>query len=120
MKNTPFILAALISAAAPLQLSAADLYWDLTDGVVGAGGPTPAGTWGNASAPAWNSLADGSGPLVNWTPNETAVFSAGSDATGSFTVTLVGNTTTDILLAAGMKVEEGTVRLAGGTLTIGA
>jgi len=86
------------------------LYWDLNDAAAGAGGPAPNGTW-DAAGTNWNRVAEGTDPTVAWTPGSTAVFSAGSDATGDYTITVSG--TQDI---GGLKFEDGNVTLSGGTL----
>ncbi|NQU25037.1 MAG: autotransporter-associated beta strand repeat-containing protein, partial [Candidatus Nealsonbacteria bacterium] len=83
-------------------------YWDINGAAGGAGGATPTGTW-DASAN-WNPLADGTGATAAWAAGQKAVFAAGGDATGAYTVTVAG--TQDI---GGLKFEEGTVTLSGGT-----
>src|SRR5436190_21682703 len=103
MKKSRFILAALITVAAPLSLSAATRYWDITDSVIGSGGPTPSGTWGTGSA-TWNTVDDGSGTLVNWSDGSDAVFSAESDATGTYNVT-----TNTPINALSITVDDGKV-----------
>ena len=59
-------------------------YWDLNGSVAGAGGATPSGTW-NATNLYWNSAGDGtgSGSIAAWSSGQTAVFAAGTDATGT-------------------------------------
>jgi autotransporter-associated beta strand protein len=84
-------------------------YWDRTDGIDGAGA-APAGAWDAATAN-WNLNANGSGANTVWDTNDTAVFSAGTDATGAYTVS-------GTQAAAGLVVEEGTVTLSG-TITTG-
>jgi autotransporter-associated beta strand protein len=83
---------------------------------VGAGGSSPAGTW-NSIDPTWNNSAAGTGTSVVWVQNSTAVFSAGTAATGPFTVAISGTQS-----VAGINFEEGTVTLApaagGGGLTL--
>jgi hypothetical protein len=85
------------------------LYWDKNGSTAGAGGSSPAGTWGTDSF--WNSIADGTGSTGAWVDRARAVFSAGSDATGSFTVSLDGSQT-----ANGLAFQEGTVTISGGTV----
>jgi autotransporter-associated beta strand protein len=98
-----------------MSSSGAIVYWDLTDGVAGAGGPSPSGTW-NTTAASWNTVADGTGtPLKAWTAGDAAVFSAGSDATGAYTVNLTAPQT-----ASAVTVEEGTVSLTGSTVNVAA
>jgi autotransporter-associated beta strand protein len=76
--------------------------------IAGAGSTTPAGTWDAATAN-WNALSDGTGSTGAWVGGNTAVFAAGTDAKGAYTVTVDG--TPDI---SGLTFEEGTVTLSGG------
>src|SRR5687768_11927935 len=84
---------------------AADQYWDLNGATDGAGGPTPTGTW-NTTNTNWNTdpLGGAAGAVGSWVSGDSAFFSAGSDATGAFTVTLSA-----VQNAGGLTVEEGTV-----------
>ena len=86
-------------------------YWDLNGTTAGAGGPTPTGTW-DATSPVWNTDSTGGagGAIAPWTAGQTAVFAAGTDATGIYTVTVDG--TKDI---GGLSFLKGTVTLSGGT-----
>ncbi|WP_438482997.1 beta strand repeat-containing protein [Oleiharenicola lentus] len=95
------------------------LYWDTNGaGIIftGSGGPSPTGTW-STSAGNWNSVSNGAGLLTgsSWTQGSHAVFSAGTDATGAYDVTISGN-----MSAASVLIEDGTPTITGGTLTIGA
>ena len=89
------------------------LYWDTNGDIPGAGGPSPSGTW-DATATNWSPAEAGDVATGAWVSGtaagfgDTAVFSAGSDATGSFTVTLGGTNN-----AAGMVVKTGTVIIGG-------
>ncbi len=89
------------------------LYWDINGTTAGAGGATPTGTWNTAGATNWNSLADGTGAVANWTAGRNAVFSAGGDATGSYTITL-GAT----MSVGNMTFEEGNATITANTLTL--
>lgn len=92
----------------------AQLYWDIDTGnVVGAGSTTPSGIW-SVSAAHWNSDSTGAGVPTIWSPGSTAIFAAGSNATGEYTVTVSGTQS-----LAGLTAEEGTVTLTGGTLNFG-
>jgi len=89
-------------------LGTATLYW------VGSGGASPNGTWDtNAANAVWNNAADGSGNAVPWTADSAAVFSAGSTATGAYTVTVTGTQS-----ASGMTFEDGTATLSGGQVNL--
>ena len=105
-------LAALagVSAVSP----AATLYWDVNGTAAGSGGASPAGTW-DVNTINWNTDSTGgaSGTLSAWVNGSDAVFSAGNDASGSYTVSVnapisVGNLT----------VEDGTVTVAGQAVTL--
>ncbi len=85
------------------------LYWDANGALAGAGGPTPTGTWGVDTF--WGGIADGTGATAAWQAGGDAIFSAGADATGMFTVTVAG--TQDL---GALVFEEGQVTLSGGTL----
>ena len=105
----PRLALALVATVGALLISqsahATILYWD-TNGTTAGSGVTPSGTWSGTN---WDATADGTGTAVtnaSGTTN-TAVFSAGSDAT-AYTVTVSGT-----LQTGGITVEEGTLTLAG-------
>lgn len=90
-------------------------YWDLNGSAAGAGGASPAGTW-SAAAANWNATADGSGATAGWAgAGHTAVFAAGADATGSYTVTVSGTQSADAIIT-----EQGNVTLSGGGVNLSA
>ncbi|HYO07882.1 MAG TPA: autotransporter-associated beta strand repeat-containing protein [Tepidisphaeraceae bacterium] len=111
----------------PRAARAEDLYWDANGTEAGAGA-APSGTWGTDSF--WNTIADGTdadlngpGTIGGWVDGKTAVFSAGADATGAFTVTL--NSATTPINAAGITLEQGVITFAPdggglGTVAVGA
>jgi len=89
------------------------LYWDTKNG--GGNNTIPTGTWDASTTANWNTDSAGSanpGQVV-WTNGRTAVFSAGTTATGAFTVTISGTVS-----AAGVTSEEGTPTITGGTLSL--
>jgi len=95
-------------------------YWDIDGPTPGAGGTTPSGTWSSTAAN-WSPSAAGDATTDVWISGTgvgdggVAFFSAGSDATGSFTVTIDGTN-----FASGMVVNQGTVNLSGtGVVGIG-
>lgn len=83
-------------------------FWDTNNSTNGAGGASPSGIW-DAAATNWNPLPAGTGTVAAWDPGNLVVFAAGTDATGSYTVTIDGSR--DI---SGLYVEEGNVNLANG------
>lgn len=84
-------------------------YWDLNGVTAGAGGITPSGIW-NSSNTYWNSSTDGTGSAAAWTAGNTAIFAAGSDTTGSYTVDVVGNQD-----MSGLIMRNGSIALAQGS-----
>jgi autotransporter-associated beta strand protein len=106
-------LAVFGSALAGFAVGQEIRYWDIDGPTPGAGGPTPSGTWSSAAAN-WSPSAAGDATTEPWVSGtgagdgNVAFFSAGSDATGSFTVTIDGTN-----FASGMVVNQGTVNLAG-------
>ena len=102
----PTILAtALALALATKSSRAADVYWDSNDVVLGAGA-APAGTWGTSNF--WSTSAVGDVTTAAWVGGDVAIFSAGTDATSAYTVTLSGPQT-----IGGLTVEEGTPTISG-------
>jgi hypothetical protein len=64
-------------------------FWDTNQDAPGAGGASPSGTWGVDAY--WTESATGeTTPTVAWDPGQVAVFAAGSDATGAYTITVFG------------------------------
>src|ERR1043166_2916893 len=68
-------------------LGASTKYWDNNDATLGAGGPSPTGTW-DTTGTKWTTDSTGGSAATTWADGDTAVFSAGSDATGLYTITL--------------------------------
>ena len=119
MKHPRLILAGSIFAA--LHAHAATLYWDINAATAGASaGTTATGAWNGANL-FWNDQADGTdgGGLGTFTAVTTSAddlfLSAGTNATGTFTITLTGTQS-----AKSLNFEEGTVTLTGGTVSIDA
>lgn len=110
----PSILAAAVAMALAIKPSlAATAYWD-SNGTTAGAGATPTGTWGTSAF--WNTTAAGDTTTPGaWVSGDTAVFSAGADATTAYTVTLSGAQT-----IGGLTVEEGTPTISGaGTIVLG-
>jgi autotransporter-associated beta strand protein len=111
MKKTLLELAIVAVVSHPAV--AANRFWDM-DGATpgGSSGTTASGSWSPA-APHWSTSADGVVATQVWNSGDVAVFSAGSDVTGSSTITVIGTQT-----VSGITLEEGTVSLLGGANTI--
>lgn len=111
---TGYVVAGLLQMATSVE--AANYYWDINGTAAGAGGASPSGIWdgSNPAATNWNgNSAGGSSTITNLTTYADPVFfSAGTGATGPFTVT-VGNNQ----YCNGLTVEEGAVSLAGGSIS---
>src|SRR5881227_2278189 len=107
LKATALALAAAMPATAP----ATTKYWDINGATAGAGGATPAGTW-DTTTTNWSTDPNGALAATTWAANDSARFSAGAYATGSYTVTVSGNQSVTQL-----GVEEGNITFTGGTLT---
>src|SRR4051794_32888251 len=69
-----------------------NIYWDTDGPTQGAGGATPSGAWDGITTN-WNAIADGTGDGTAWVDGNVAIFAAGTNATGPYTVT-VGSTVT--------------------------
>lgn len=104
------LLAALIF---PQVIFAQTLYWDRNGNTAGAGA-TPTGTWVNNNSGGnrnWTANSGGTTSTARWNDSNTAVFSAGTNATGSYTVTISGT-----VAVSGITIEEGSPTFTGGTV----
>lgn len=84
------------------------VYWDRNGATAGAGS-SPSGTWDQSSSN-WSSDPNGAATPGLW-GTQTAIFSAGSDATNAYTVTVGGTVAVNNLV-----VRQGTVTFSGGQL----
>jgi len=107
------ILAVIFGGAAA---RAATLYWDTNGAAAGAGGATPSGTWDVGTTANWSTSSAGTIATQVYSGKNQAVFAAGTDATGSYTVTVNGSVE---IAKAGVALEEGNVTFSGGTLASG-
>ena len=107
-------LLVLLASCPPAH--AIDYYWDVDGGTAGAGGTTPAGTWSTGGATLSTNVngATATGAVTTTTADR-LFFSAGTDATGTYTVTVNGTQNIGRL-----TFQEGTVNLSGGTINFGA
>ncbi len=85
--------------------NAVDLYWDINGATAGSGGPSPTGSWGtNTTSNFTSDPAGQTGLNVSTSSLDNVHFSAGSDATGPYTVTMNGSREVNSIF-----FEEGTV-----------
>ncbi len=103
-------------ACAGHSAQAATLYWDINGtnaGAAAGGGSTAAGTWDTLTNN-WNTASTGLSATTTWVNGTTsaAIFSAGTNATGTYNVTL-GNSAA--ISVNSITFEEGTVTIVPGT-----
>ncbi len=104
---------ATLAASVPHLAAQTTVYWDIDGTTAGAGGSTPSGTWTTTgTGKNWGNIG-GTVKGAAWNNGDIAVFSAGTDAIGSYTVTIGSSVT-----AAGVFIEEGNPIIAGGTLSV--
>ncbi len=106
-------IAALLAGCVLAGVASAQttLWWDINGNTAGAGGPTPSGTWDTSNSnKVWSTNSGGTSKTA-WVSGDAANFSAGTDATGAFTVTVSGTQN-----AASITVDEGSPTLATGVV----
>ena len=110
MKRLILLLTSLLCLApGPSSVQAALSYWDSNGSTPGAG-DTPAGTWDGDWF--WSPDPAGASSATSlWSDGDTAVFSAGADATNAFTVGIAA-----FPQVGGIIFQEGLVTLLNGIL----
>jgi hypothetical protein len=83
------------------------LYWDTNGTTAGSSGAN--GTWGTSTF--WSTNSAGTSATTGFTSGRDAVFSAGTNATGSYTVTISG-----VQNVSSITVQEGTPTFTGGQI----
>ncbi len=94
-------------------IQAAIKYWDIDDSTPGAGGDAPSGTWNTGGIANWTTSSTGSSGATTWADGDDAVFSAGTNATNIFSVTLDNSVSPPVQNAGNLTVEEGAVTIGG-------
>jgi fibronectin-binding autotransporter adhesin len=110
--GTCWLLGSIASLLGVLPVAAVTYYWDGNGSTTGASN-APSGTWGTSVF--WSTSSVGTSATANTTTDAFSdlIFSAGTDATGAYTVTLNGTQT-----ARTLTIEEGTPTFSGGTLIL--
>jgi autotransporter-associated beta strand protein len=103
--------AALVTAVSQIPANAADRYWDVNGSTTGSG--NAGGVW-EVGVGNWNVAADGTGSSALFAAGDAAIFSAGIDGTGAFTVNVNGTVPTPSILLQ----DAGRVTLSGGGIDI--
>jgi len=88
------------------------LYWDLNGSTAGAGGSTPGGTWDSGTTN-FNPSSAGTGTPSAWIGGRVAMFAAGTDGGGSYTVAVSGTQS-----IGGLYFQTGNVTLQGGNFSL--
>jgi fibronectin-binding autotransporter adhesin len=114
MKHKLLAISLLCLALGSASVHAATKYWDIDDLTPGAGGATPSGTWDTGTTANWTTDSTGASAATMWAANDVAIFSAGTDASGAFDVTIPTT-----VAAGAVTVEEGTISMLTGTLDFG-
>src|SRR5678816_2769992 len=114
MRVITCLIFCLVVVSLPPRSYATIKYWDTNNSTAGAGGATPNGTWDTMLTTNWSTSSLGNITTTSWSIGDTAVFAAGNDAIGAYTVTPSGTVN-----LAGLTVEEGTITQAGGKLDFG-
>jgi len=105
------LVAFALFATCCISASAQALFWDTNARTTGAG-TTPNGTWSTSNSQKnWNPNPAGTSNLAAWTSGYNAFFSAGTNATSSYTVTVFGTQN-----VSSITVQEGSPTFDGGTL----
>ncbi len=93
---------------------AATVYWDTNAATAGSGNVD--GSW-DATTANWSASSAGTSATAAWLPGDTAVFAAGTDFTGTRTVTVSG---TQSLVGITLNSQLSNLTITGGTLAFGA
>lgn len=110
-------LCLLVISLLPITSAGQTLYWDANTAATAGAGATPTGDWrasgGSGTSNRWNTSSTGLGGTISkWGTATDAVFSAGTDATNAYTVTVVGT-----INVSSISIEEGTPTFTGSTIT---
>ena len=112
MKSLQHFVLLICLALGVASSPAATKYWDIDGTTPGAGGDAPAGTWNTGGNANWTSSSAGTTAPTTWADGDDAVFSAGTNATNIFTITLDNTASPPVQNAGNLTVEEGNVTIA--------
>lgn len=119
MKRNRFALFSLGALLLTVSVSTAQstVYWDTNGASAGSG--NSAANWGGSN---WTTDTTGSSATVPWTNGNAAVFSAGTDGTGSWAVTIDAASTFTVSsllfkeVADTRAINGGAINIGGGTI----
>jgi len=115
MKSTRILLACFAALLATTGFGAPlDIYWDVN--YTGAGSGNTGGSWGGLN---WTSDATGVSVPGLWVDGDSAIFSAGTDGTGSWTVNLNSTVSTPSITFKDATGNESKTIAGTGTINIG-
>jgi len=112
---TRALVALTLVAVSSVSVPAAEVYWDANGPSSGGSSDfTASGTWGSSEF--WNTDPDGGAGTFSTAVDfgDTAVFSAGNDVTGAYSVTVSGTQS-----VVGVRVEEGDITQTSGVIDVG-
>lgn len=114
MKKSRFSLFSLGAVLLTVSVSSAQStqYWDTNGASAGSG--NSAANWGGYN---WTTDVTGSSATAQWVDGDSAVFSAGTDGTSAWTVTIDANRT--ITTPSVRFAQTGSKTLSGGTIVVG-
>ncbi len=95
------------------SVQGATKYWDIDGATPGAGGDAPSGIWNAGTTVNWTTSSSGSSTGTTWADGDDAIFSAGTDATNAFTISLDNTVSPPVQTAGNLTVEEGALTISG-------
>lgn len=116
MKNqqNPILSLLISSIVMSSHVMAATVYWDANGATAGSG--NAGGTWDMGTTSNWNSAADGTATPSTFANGDIAIFSAGADGTGGWTINVSGT-----VQPGGITFEEdGTKNINDGSISVAA
>jgi autotransporter-associated beta strand protein len=114
-KKFPLAAAMAVSVLVAMPTASATVYYWDSNGTTAGAGTAPTGTWGTSAF--WSTSSAGTSATANnaTTALDQLIFSAGTDATGTYTITVNGTRT-----AKQLRLDRGAITFSGGTINLSA